>query len=170
MPLYFGESLGLVAMVVASRRAKKASHKEAAGHMTMRNTTLDTHEAVHCWWILLHMKLVTVVVVLVCLCAKYQSKINSNMQNVVDFNKCVQRSSWCASVPLEQTHIGQSQGVGWLSNCKFDQLTEHAQSVAWYNVAFGLNAKVMSAKWCTHRPEPNRRSQSTICTYAGLML
>ena len=35
--------------------------------MTMHNTTVETHEAVHCWWIFLHLNLVKVIVALICL-------------------------------------------------------------------------------------------------------
>ena len=37
----------MVAMVVASREERKA----------MRTETVETHEAVHCWWMFLHMNL-----------------------------------------------------------------------------------------------------------------
>ena len=51
MPLYLGERLGLVAMVVASREARKTPNKEkSAAYMTINNTAVHTHQAVHCWW------------------------------------------------------------------------------------------------------------------------
>ena len=46
MPLYFGVRLGLAAMVVAPRKARKASNKvKSAPYPTMHNTTVETHEA-----------------------------------------------------------------------------------------------------------------------------
>ena len=92
MPLYLGERLGLVAMVVVSREARKASDKErSAAYTAMHKTTVDTHQAVHCWWIFLHVYLVKVVVLQVHLCVKYKVKINSKMQKFGDFNMRVKR-------------------------------------------------------------------------------
>ena len=80
MPLPFGERLGLVAMVVASRESRKASNKiKSAARPTMYNTTVDSHQTRHCWWKSQPMYSVNFILSLVYLSAKYEAKITSKM-------------------------------------------------------------------------------------------
>ena len=75
MLLYFDERLRLVTMVVAPREARKTSNEvKSAAHTTMRNTTVDTHQAGHCWWIFPQKYLVKVIVALVYLCVEVQGQ------------------------------------------------------------------------------------------------
>ena len=86
MPLCCGERLGLAVMVVASREDVKTSNKvESAAFATMHNISLNSHEAVHCFFLQMH--LVTVIVDLIYLCVKYKAEVHSKTQMVGDFNK-----------------------------------------------------------------------------------
>ena len=105
MPLYFGESLGMVAMMVASREARKASSNvKSAANTTMHNTTVDTHEAVHCWWIFLNMNLVMKV---------------CEAKMVVCFRSC----GLCKQTARSLKALADS-------NCRSDQLAELARRLS----------------------------------------
>ena len=51
LPLYFGDSLGIVTTVAASREAGKTPNATTAAHATVHNTTEDLFTANYCWWI-----------------------------------------------------------------------------------------------------------------------
>ena len=65
MPLCFGERLGLVTVVVASREAVKTSDVTTAAYGMVHNTTVDASTAVHCWWIFVYVNLVMVIVAVI---------------------------------------------------------------------------------------------------------
>ena len=82
MPLYFGERLGLAAMVVVSRG------EAGAAYTTMHDTTVDTHQAGHCWWIFRllgegHRGIVFH------LCVKYKVEVKLKMPKVGEAKKMV---------------------------------------------------------------------------------
>ena len=81
MPLYFGERLVRVAMVVGRNASNQT---ESAAYTAMHNTTVDTHQAVHCW-----------------------------CRNVVDNMREKQRR-WCASVPLVSKRSQRAAPRRWL--------------------------------------------------------
>ena len=128
MLLYFDERLRLVTTVVAPREARKASNEvKSAAHTTIRSTTVDTHQAGHCWWIFPQKYFVKVTVALVYLCVEVQGL--DQLEDAEDWrlqNACEVMKVVCIPSPWsQQADSWQSQGVDWLSTCRSDQPAEH---------------------------------------------
>ena len=101
----------------------------------------------HCWWIILHMNLVKVIVALVHLCVKDTDNINSKMQNVGDFQVCEGKMVvWVRSC-----------GVNMQSTVSLtaDQLAEHAQSLSQQDRRCHITNVVTQR---THQPHLSRMS------------
>ena len=62
LPFCFGERLGMVTMVGASREARRTSGATTAAYATMHSTTVDPSTADHCWCLFLNVNLVMVIV------------------------------------------------------------------------------------------------------------
>ena len=150
-------------MVLAWRETSKASNKvKSAEYATMRNTTSDTHQAGHCWWIFLHVYLVKVIVALVYSCVKYKAKINLKMQKVGDFNMLVQRRWWCASVLLVSGSRQWAVSRRWVT--EYLQSLRPGKTDDVICVASRNGASISKVVQRTHLPQLRRRANAVVCT------